>query len=151
VCSRPSHQKKEYQLFKYIHILELLCPSLKFVQAILGPVIQKLTEAVRSSSHVRDFCQVFLPVIICPISQFPDEARAVAIIQLQTVSAVAKGLTRTSDSLFVVDEQLGDAERVAKARGDPRIIELQQGTFSAISGALDLWSTDASVSDVSAF
>jgi hypothetical protein len=73
----------------------------------------------------------------------------VAIMQLQTISAVAKGLTRTSDSLFILDEQLGDAEHVAHARSDVRIIKLQQEMFSAISSALNLWSTDASVSDVS--
>lgn len=38
---------------------------------------------------------------------------------------------------------------MALAREDPRMAKLRQDIFAAISRTLELWSTDASVSDVS--
>lgn len=72
------------------------------------------------------------------------------IIQLQTLSGVAKGLTRTADSLFFDEsptEQL-ETGRMARAREDPRMVRLRDSVLSAISTTLEYWSTDASVSDV---
>jgi hypothetical protein len=80
----------------------------------------------------------------------PDESRAVTIIQLHTLTGVAKGLTRTADSLFYDEsptEQLQTGE-LARAREDPRILKLRNTIFSAISTTLEYWSTDAAVSDV---
>ena len=72
------------------------------------------------------------------------------IIQLQTLSGVAKGLTRTADSLFFDEsptEQL-QTGRMERARADPRMVKLRDDMFSAISTTLEYWSTDAGVSDV---
>lgn len=72
------------------------------------------------------------------------------IIQLQTLSGVAKGLTRTADSLFFDEsptEQL-ETGRMARAREDPRMVRLRDSMLSAIGTTLEYWSTDASVSDV---
>lgn len=72
------------------------------------------------------------------------------IIQLQTLTGVAKGLTRTADSLFFDEsptEQL-ETGRMARAREDPRMVKLRDSMFSAISTTLEYWSTDAAVSDV---
>ena len=41
-------------------------------------------------------------------AQLPDEIRVVITSQLQTLSGVAKGLTRTQDSLLILDEPSED-------------------------------------------
>ena len=82
--------------------------------------------------------------------QLPDEARTTIIIQLQTLSGIAKGLTRTADSLFFDEdpnEQL-ETGRMGRAREDPRMVKLRNAMFSAIRTTLEYWSTDAGVSDV---
>lgn len=82
--------------------------------------------------------------------KLPDEARALIIVQLQTLSGVAKGLTRSTEALFFDEpEDQADAEIMAKTRDDPRISKVREELFSAISATFDVWSTDASVSDVS--
>jgi hypothetical protein len=73
------------------------------------------------------------------------------IVQLQTLTGVAKGLTRTADSLFFDEsptEQL-ETGRMGRAREDPRMVKLRDAMFSGISTTLEYWSTDAAVSDVS--
>ncbi|KAH7927601.1 ARM repeat-containing protein [Leucogyrophana mollusca] len=102
------------------------------IQAIVSPVVEKLTQVLHSSS------------------QLPEEARAMAIVQLQTLSGVAKGLTRTSDTLLILDEtpeEHAEAERLHRARGDFRMVKLRDDMFAAVRNTTNLWSTDASVSD----
>ena len=84
--------------------------------------------------------------------QLPDEARAITIQQLQTIAGVAKGLTRTSDSLLVLDdspEAHQGHEDIMRAREDPRMVQLREGILLAVRRIVDLWTEDASVSDVS--
>lgn len=76
-----------------------------------------------------------------------------AIMQLQTLSGVTKGLTRTADSLLTFEEspeEQAEAERMRRAREDLRMIKIRDAMFAAIRSAVDLWSTDAAVSDVGA-
>ncbi|KZP33116.1 ARM repeat-containing protein [Athelia psychrophila] len=101
------------------------------VEAIVIPIINNLAQAIQSSTQV------------------PEDAKALAITQLQTLSGVAKGLTRTADSLFFDEsptEQL-ETGQMERARADPRMAKLREGIFSGIGATLDLWSTDAAVSD----
>ncbi|KAG9308679.1 armadillo-type protein [Chiua virens] len=102
------------------------------VLAIVSPVVEKIDQAIRSSSRL------------------PEEARAVAIIQLQTLSGVAKGLTRTADTLLIIDEtpvERAEAERLRRARDDYRMVKLRENLYAATRSSFELWSTDASVSD----
>ncbi|KAG6334626.1 hypothetical protein ID866_4467 [Astraeus odoratus] len=102
------------------------------IVAIVSPVVEKLRQALESSS------------------QLPEEARSMVIIQLQTLAGVAKGLTRTSDPLLVLEDSIDDqaeAERVERARGDHRMIKVREDLFNAIRTTIEIWSTDASVSD----
>ncbi|KAF8553854.1 ARM repeat-containing protein [Imleria badia] len=102
------------------------------VLAIVSPVVEKLEQALLSSSRL------------------PEEARAVAIVQLQTLSGVAKGLTRTADTLLIIDEtpaERAEAERLRQARDDYRVVKLRESLFAAVRSTFELWSTDASVSD----
>lgn len=85
--------------------------------------------------------------------QLPDEARVVVHMQLQTLSGVAKGLTRATDSSLGFDEspqEKAEVERMQRAREDVRMIKLRESMFSLIRSAVDLWSTDASITGVCA-
>ena len=123
------------------------------VLAIVSPVVEKLEQALRSSSRVRTADMPLILATVCLIPcQLPEEARAVAIVQLQTLSGVAKGLTRTADSLLIIDEtpaERAEAERLRRARDDYRMVKLRESLFAAARSTFELWSTDASVSDVS--
>ncbi|KAL1943353.1 hypothetical protein VTO73DRAFT_4428 [Trametes versicolor] len=102
------------------------------VEAIASPVVARLFEALQSAS------------------QLPDEARALAVQQLETLTGVARGLTRVTDSLLALDDSpevqaaIGDMSR---AREDDRVVKLREAILSAIRGTVELWSTDASVCD----
>ncbi len=75
-----------------------------------------------------------------------------AVQQLETLTGVARGLTRVTDSLLALDDSpevqaaIGDMNR---AREDERVLKLREAILSAIRGTVELWSTDASVCDVS--
>ncbi|KAL6303348.1 ARM repeat-containing protein [Sparassis latifolia] len=102
------------------------------VEAIINPVVAKLFEALQSST------------------QLPEEARVVAIQQLQTIAGAARGLTRTTDSLLIFDESpavQAEANQMQQARNDPRMVELRDAILRAFRITVELWSTDASVSD----
>jgi len=83
--------------------------------------------------------------------QLPEDARHLAIQQLQALAGVAKGLTHASDSPLAIDdsaEALEETERLNRAREDARMVGLRDLLMQAITSTVDLWSTDASVGDV---
>lgn len=87
------------------------------------------------------------------VVQLPEDARHLAIQQLQALTGVAKGLTRVSDSLLAIDdstEALEETERLNRAREDARMTGLRSLLMQAITSTVELWSTDASVGDVGA-
>ncbi|KAF9237195.1 armadillo-type protein [Melanogaster broomeanus] len=129
-----SDTEKSKVLQSIASVIQALPPEEEIppVLAIVSPVVDKLAQALRSSP------------------QLPEEARAVAIVQLQTLSGVAKGLTRSADSLLIIDEtpaERADAERLRQARDDYRMVKLREDLFAAVRSTVELWSTDASVSD----
>lgn len=74
-----------------------------------------------------------------------------AVQQLETLTGVARGLTRVNDSLLALDdspEVQATLEEMNRAREDPRVLKLREGILSAIRGTVELWSSDASISDV---
>ena len=85
------------------------------------------------------------------ITQLPEEARALAVQQLQTIAGVARGLTEMNDTLFLEEspDAKGEAERMRRARDDPRVIQLRYGILDTVRRSAELWCTDATVSDVS--
>lgn len=114
------------------------------------PIINNLAQAIQSSTQV-GLHRWVAGFAADTSDQVPEDAKALAITQLQTLSGVAKGLTRTADSLFFDEsptEQL-ETGQMERARADPRMAKLREGIFSGIGATLDLWSTDAAVSDVS--
>jgi len=73
------------------------------------------------------------------------------IVQLQTLTGISKGLTCTTDSLLVLEESAADqaeAERLQRARDDYRMVKLREDIFGAFRTTIEIWSGDASVSDV---
>ena len=83
--------------------------------------------------------------------QLPEDARHLAIQQLQALTGVAKGLTRVSDSIMAIDdsaEALEETERLNRAREDVRMTGLRNLLMQTITSTIELWSTDASVGDV---
>ncbi|KAI0056845.1 hypothetical protein BV25DRAFT_1995352 [Artomyces pyxidatus] len=100
------------------------------VEAIVAPVIARLVQALQSSA------------------QLPEDARVIAIQQLQTLSGVAKGLTRATDIAGLDDAPaIEEAERMQRAREDGRMVRLREDMLGAIRASVELWSTDAGVSD----
>ncbi|KAI0714221.1 ARM repeat-containing protein [Cerioporus squamosus] len=116
-------------------VIQALPPSegIPAVEAIVSPVVAKLFEALQSAN------------------QLPEEARAMAVLQLATLSGVAKGLTRATDTILALDEspELQQAmDDMSRARADPRAVKLREAILSGVRTTVELWSTDATVSDV---
>lgn len=66
---------------------------------------------------------------------------------------MAKGLTRTGDSIVAIDnsvEAQEEADRLNRAREDARMSGLRSLLMQGITTTVELWSTDASVGDVGA-
>lgn len=102
------------------------------IHAIVSPVVEKLAQALHISS------------------QLVDETRIIIISQLQTLSGVAKGLTRTQDSLLILDEspeERAEAERLQRARDDYTMVKVREDLFNTIRNVATYWSMDAGVSD----
>ncbi|CCM04086.1 uncharacterized protein FIBRA_06245 [Fibroporia radiculosa] len=102
------------------------------IEAIVNPVVQKLYNALQTSQEL------------------PDEARIIALQQLETISGVARGLTRSTDSLLIFDdapEVQEEARQMRLAREDPRMVKLRDAILDGIRRIVGLWSTDASVCD----
>ncbi|GJE98643.1 hypothetical protein PsYK624_148780 [Phanerochaete sordida] len=100
------------------------------IEVMISPIIAKLYEALQSSNRL------------------PDEARMVAIQQLQTITGVARGLTRANDALLIFDDSpdvVKETERMKRAREDPRIVRIRDAILDCIRQCVHLWSTDASV------
>ncbi|KAM6493497.1 Armadillo-type fold [Amanita muscaria] len=101
------------------------------IEAIIQPIIQKLTSALQSSVAL------------------PDQARSMAVLHLETLSGVAKGLTRINEDVFgtddgpVVKEEL---EKIQNARVDLRMIKIREDIYGILRSVVDFWSTDAGVS-----
>lgn len=71
--------------------------------------------------------------------------------QLQALTGVAKGLTRTSDTLFAYEdeEEINAAlEAIENARDDPRMVNIQDAILEGIRAVTLQWSTDATTADV---
>ena len=87
-------------------------------------------------------------------AQLSDEARASTILQLEILSGIAKGLTRSEDGFAILEddpEVVADTTAVQLARDDPRAVKLRENIFAAIRGVVELWSLDVEISHVSLF
>ncbi|THH27012.1 hypothetical protein EUX98_g7175 [Antrodiella citrinella] len=111
--------------------------------------ISSVIEALPPAEQISPI-EAMLSPVVTKLFELPEEARAVAIEQLLIISGVAKGLTRTTDSLLVSDESpdvQAQTEKMRLAREDPRVVRLRDAVLDAIRRTLEMWSTDASVCD----
>ena len=76
-----------------------------------------------------------------------DESRTLAIVQLQTLSGVAKGLTRAND-VFDLDDDGEEDPHIVRVRQDDRMVRLREQMLQAIRAIINIWSSDAGVSEV---
>lgn len=97
-----------------------------------------------------------IPLLYRP--QLPDDSRNLAILQLETLSGVARGLTRTTDGLLAVlddddssPQARAEAARIEHAREDGRMVRMRAEVFAAISSVVEIWSGDAGVGHVGFF
>lgn len=97
------------------------------LEAIVSPIVQKLIEALQS------------------IASLPDEARTLAILQLEILSGVAKGLTRINEGLPESELEAVELEKVNQARQDIRMVKLRETVFSVVRSMVEIWSADAGV------
>ncbi|KAJ7452683.1 armadillo-type protein [Mycena galericulata] len=99
------------------------------VEALVRPVLQRLAEALGAAGA------------------HPEPARLAAILQLEILAGIARGLTRTADPLAFDEDDGGgeEGEVVRVAREDPRSGGLRNGLFEAIAQVAELWSADSEV------
>ncbi|TFK99936.1 ARM repeat-containing protein [Pterulicium gracile] len=104
------------------------------VEAIINPVLEKMHEAMLSSSTL------------------PEEARSLIIVQLDTLTGVAKGLTRNQDPMQgLEDEEVPESEpaegkELREAREDSRIVHIRERMLGFLRQSVELWSAHADVS-----
>ncbi|KAJ4473110.1 armadillo-type protein [Lentinula aciculospora] len=93
------------------------------VEVIVGPILSRLFVVLQSSNMV------------------PAEARDACVLQLETLTGIAKGLTRISafgDGLS--DEELEDDKEIQSievARQDSRMIRLRENILNAVRGCIE--------------
>lgn len=68
---------------------------------------------------------------------------------MQILTGCAKGLTGTADAILSLDdEESYDKEPMKRARDDPRMVHLRDAIMQNVRGVMELWSDDATTSDV---
>lgn len=85
-----------------------------------------------------------------PSPQLPEEAKVLALQQILSLTAIARGLTPSDD--FDFDSE-GEEEQHSKgetwqARMDPRLLDVRQRMLNAVASMVELWSSDSEVVDV---
>ncbi|KAJ7220593.1 armadillo-type protein [Mycena pura] len=97
------------------------------VEAMVRPILQQLRDAFGvAETH-------------------PDTARSTAILQLEILAGIAKGLTRITVLFDDEDGSQTEADAALAARKDPRIDALRAAIFDCIAQMAELWSADAEV------
>lgn len=118
----------------------------------MNPVVAKLAEALNSASRVRSAIFLIINLFTNPSQQLPEDARNLAVLQLQSLTGVAKGLTRSSDiwiSYDGDDKLQEEVARMSRVRADSRVARLRDAIVQGINNVTSLWSTDATTADVS--
>ncbi|THH07205.1 hypothetical protein EW145_g3549 [Phellinidium pouzarii] len=108
------------------------------------------SEKAKIVQSIASVIQALPPRMEVEPVDLPEEARALAIQQMQTITGCAKGLTRASDLLFAFEEDeemQAEMEKLRQAREDPRMLSLRETIIQSIQGVVALWSTDATTAD----
>ncbi|KAF5347245.1 hypothetical protein D9756_009920 [Leucocoprinus leucothites] len=97
------------------------------LEAIVSPIVQRLAEALQSAASL------------------PEEARALAILQLEILSGVAKGLTHINEGLLEGELEPAELEKINQAREDMRMVKLREDVFGVVRSVVEIWSADAGI------
>ncbi|KAG7094032.1 hypothetical protein E1B28_007654 [Marasmius oreades] len=113
-------------------VIEALPPAdaIPTVEVIVNPLIQRLVETLRSPTSL------------------PPNAREQIILQLETLSGIAKGLTdsTSSDTLLDDDPEVDvTCEVLRSAREDERVVHLRQSILDAIRACVEIFGHDAGI------
>ncbi|KAF9495545.1 ARM repeat-containing protein [Pleurotus eryngii] len=103
-------------------------PSL---EAIVRPVVEKLSQTMQNAREL------------------PEDSKSLAVIQIETLRGVAKGLTRTHDGMAAFEDSpdvQAEVDKMKRAREEPRMVQLRKDVLDVLSGVIDVWSTDMEVS-----
>lgn len=106
-------------------------PSL---EAIVRPVVEKLSQTLQNAREL------------------PEDSKSLAVIQIETLRGVAKGLTRTHDGMAAFEDSpdvQAEVDKMKRAREEPRMVRLRKDVLDVLFGVIDVWSTDMEVSSVS--
>lgn len=112
--------------------------------------MQKLTAALQPGALAS--VRTAFTELPLTLSQLPDETRIMVILQLQTLTGVAKGLTWINESILDFEdtpETKARFEDTQNASADPRIVRVREVMLDGIRRTVELWSSDAGVADVS--
>ncbi|KNZ71941.1 Importin-13 [Termitomyces sp. J132] len=116
------------------------------ITAIVDPIVRKLAEVLQSHNQ-NNFSDSSLTFV-----QLPDEARMIIINEVETLSGVAKGLTRSTDGLVILGERDSESqaslEAMERVREDPRVLSLRKTISDTLEAVVNIWSTDAGISNV---
>jgi hypothetical protein len=85
-----------------------------------------------------------------------DDARTVIVYQLETLSGIAKGLTRSTEGLllFADDDETESptkSDEMSLARAEPRMESLRHDLLALVRIVVQNWSSDAAVGQVTIF
>ncbi|KAK6985163.1 hypothetical protein R3P38DRAFT_3291974 [Favolaschia claudopus] len=120
----------------------------KVLQSIAS-VIQALppTEGIAPTEAMVMSILQRLGVALSAVTTHPDAARATAILQLEVLAGIARGLTRTTEARRLDEDESGgpEAAAVRAAREDSRLQALRQALSRAIEQVAELWSADSAV------
>ncbi|KAK7056364.1 hypothetical protein VNI00_002918 [Paramarasmius palmivorus] len=109
------------------------------VEVIVNPIVLKLIEILRSPTTQSNSSY-----------KLPPEAREAVILQLETLSGVAKGLTGSTinDTLSVLEDDAETEvalEAIKVARADQRMVHLRQNILDAIRACVEVLGHDAGI------
>ncbi|KAK0494340.1 armadillo-type protein [Armillaria luteobubalina] len=133
--ARVPDAEKSKVLQSIASVIEALPPAQQIppIEAMATPIVQKLMDILNSPTTL------------------PPEARSLAILQLETLAGISKGLTRATDDLLDLNEESEVQqilEQVNLARRDDRMARLREAILAAISRCVEATGQDVGVGQV---
>ncbi|KAK0237224.1 armadillo-type protein [Armillaria nabsnona] len=130
--ARVPDAEKSKVLQSIASVIEALPPAQQIppIEAMATPIVQKLMDILNSPTTL------------------PPEARSLAILQLETLAGISKGLTRATDDLLDLNEDSEVQqilEQVNSARRDDRMARLREAILAAISRCVEATGQDVGV------
>ncbi|KAK0477030.1 armadillo-type protein [Armillaria novae-zelandiae] len=130
--ARVPDAEKSKVLQSIASVIEALPPAQQIppIEAMATPIVQKLMDILNSPTTL------------------PPEARSLAILQLETLAGISKGLTRATDDLLDLNEESEVQqilEQVNSARRDDRMARLREAILAAISRCVEATGQDVGV------